>query len=466
MKSQQDTIDSLRNQLKQQADVIANLTAALKSQPIQIAYGFDSSSLELVATTLTPVIQQGDNVSIRVKVFNPLDYGLQASAYLESTSLDTCGNLSPVDLEAYFGNYTLDNIPDVYPLLLSYGAANPDYYCPPAGDNYVGYTFYPHSDVALAHSELYNYTALAEVQRTFNATGDYVYGYDPSTSYYGSIYQSFQVGTYTVLASDVWGHQALCYFRVVATGPVPPLSIALAGVGLNTTSFTIGSAYSSFPGSEDLSLSIWAQSAAHVHLSMEGMMDGVWFKFKPAELSSVGPEGASSILEVAGAVIPMGGNGNWPEVTIVAYDDAGDSAKLNITLTYDVPVTILRSPSVIPPVTFDSYPDRVGAGQYGGNYYGVVYDPISGGAEPTLTVNLSTLGILVNGTVQPFPSWLQDSIPLAPFVLSEGVPYYFFAGVKVGDAPLGNFTVAMRETVGGMDFMLYINYTVVPPVRT
>jgi hypothetical protein len=72
----------------------------------------------------------------------------------------------------------------------------------------------------------------------------------------------------------------------------------------------------------------------------------------------------------------------------------------------------------------------------------------------------------VNGSVQALPPWLQVITPEASFNLTGGVPHYFELGVNLVSAPLGNFTIAVNETIGGMNFTAYVDYTVFPQLYT
>lgn len=186
---------------------VMDLSNRITSQnlPFSITTDFNSSVLQVIATPLTPVVSQGQNVTISVEVFNPLEYGLKATGHLLSTS---CSGLSPVGAGVYFGYYTPENISEASPLSQvgwSFGGL-----CLSTGTNVANYTFYPHSDMAL--SSLDNNTTTAEVQELFTMSGYYAWVRSPPIAY--QEFQTFPPGTYTVLASDIWGHQALCYFQV------------------------------------------------------------------------------------------------------------------------------------------------------------------------------------------------------------------------------------------------------------
>lgn len=175
-----------------------------QNQPFPIATDFNSSVLQVIATSLTPVVSQGQNVTISVEVFNPLEYGLEATGDL---MLISCSSLSPVDAVAYLGYYTPENISEASPV--SFGEPTGGLTCILMGTNVVNYTFYPHSDMALSSLENGSTT---EVRELFTFLGYYVWVTSPPIAY--QELQPFPVGTYTVLASDVWGHVALCYFTV------------------------------------------------------------------------------------------------------------------------------------------------------------------------------------------------------------------------------------------------------------
>jgi hypothetical protein len=335
----------------------------------------------------------------------------------------------------------------------------------------VNYTFYPHSDMAL--SSLDN-GSTTEVRGLFTMSGYYAMVVNGATGVATLMFQTFSSGTYTVLASDIWGHVSVSYFQVVSTKPASPVSISVEGSAVNYTTFIYGNGSLSFPSSEEFPLSVSAQSTSDIHLTVVGAIDGMWAKLMPENLTSVGPAGASSILLVAGAVSPPGGGkpSNGFTLSVVASDDAGHSSTVNIELVPEVNVAVLHSPSAIDLVhitdqPYDAVPDFLQVAPYG-----AVYDPLipDYALRPlqlaNLSVSLQPLGILVNGSVQEMPPWLQVVIPEASFNLTADVPHYFELGVKLVSAPLGNFTIAVGETIGGENFVAYVNYTVFPQPYT
>lgn len=444
-----------------------------QNQPFPIATDFNSSVLQLIGITLTPAVSEGQNVTVSVEVYNPLEQGLQVTGYPMGTSDNVCGNSSPVNARFYLGYFTLQNISEGgvgLPLdtLVS---------CPSHGSVAVKYTFYPHSDVALIRTPVSNTSttnATAEVGHTFTMSGYYVWKLDPKTGATAPTFQAFPSGTYTVLASDIWGHVSVCYFQVVSTQPASPVSIGVEGSAVNYTTFIYANGSLSFPSSEEFPLSVSAQSTSDIHLTVVGAIDGVWAKLMPENLTSVGPAGASSILLVAGAVSPPGGGkpSNGFTLSLVASDDAGHSSVANIELIPEVHVAVLHSPSAIDLVhstdqPYDAVPDFLQVAPYGAVYDPLVPDDALGPLQlANLSVSLQPLGILVNGSLQALPPWLQVVIPEASFNLTADVPHYFELGVKLVSAPLGNLTIAVGETIGGEDFVAYVNYTVFPQPHT
>jgi DNA-binding transcriptional ArsR family regulator len=184
-----------------------------QNQPFPIATDFNSSVLQVIGTPLTPVISQGQNVTVSVEVYNPLEQGIQTIGDPRGTSLNPCGGPSPVDAEIYLGYYTSNNISEGTPLVL-----NPEAYCLFSIPFTIVYKFYPHSDMAMVSSPTNGTTSTAEVRGLFSASGYYTYVLDPTASVLTARFQTFAPGPYTVLASDVWGHTTVCYFVVQGVG--------------------------------------------------------------------------------------------------------------------------------------------------------------------------------------------------------------------------------------------------------
>jgi DNA-binding HxlR family transcriptional regulator len=434
-----------------------------QNPPFPITTDFNSSVLQVIGTSLTPVVSQGQNVTVSVEVYNPLEQGIMATADPRGTSLSPCGGPSPVDAEIYLGYYTPNNISEGTPLVL-----NPEAYCLFSMAFTTVYTFYPHSDMALISSgnDTKNTT---EVRGLFSTSGYYTYVLDPTVSAYTAKFQTFAPGTYTTLVSDVWGHVGVCYVQVVQSGYASPLSIGVEGSYINRTTLVYGNASASLPAVEVFPLFITSVANATVHLSLVGARDGVWAKFMPDNLS-VGPGGASASLVVAGAVTPGGGvSSDRFTVTVVASDGAGHSSNVSEVLVPVAYVAVLHSDSQIdlrvPGLSvISAFPDTDQV-----ITYGAVFDPLISDyaigvplSLLTMSVSLQPLGILVNGSLEPTPSWLRVIIPDQSFNLSAYAPHYFPVGLKLSSAPLGNFTIAIGETVGLHSYVAYINYTVVP----
>jgi DNA-binding transcriptional ArsR family regulator len=233
-----------------------------QNQPFPIATDFNSSVLQVIGTPLTPVISQGQNVTVSVEVYNPLEQGIQTIGDPRGTSLNPCGGPSPVDAEIYLGYYALNNISEGTPLDL-----NPEAYCLFSIPFTIVYKFYPHSDLALVSSPANGTTSTAEVRGLFSTSGYYTYVLDPTVSAYTARFQTFAPGTYTVLATDVWGHETLCYFVVQGVG-----------VGVNTPA---PQTYFGYDGSQGYNLSLlgspnlsWYQDAI-VERTVTGVGVGV-----------------------------------------------------------------------------------------------------------------------------------------------------------------------------------------------
>jgi hypothetical protein len=173
---------------------------------------FEASSLELSVTPQSPVSISGGNVTLVVDVYNPLVFSVQVTENLTGGWClpgNGCCSGFLSDFQVFAGYYTADNVSEGTPLTVIFPAITS---CPSMGPVPVQFTFYQHSDVAIVSPV--NYYGSSEqvvaMNKVYTLSGYWTF---PSSQPNITL-QAFPPGTYTVLASDIWGHRAMCYFEI------------------------------------------------------------------------------------------------------------------------------------------------------------------------------------------------------------------------------------------------------------
>jgi hypothetical protein len=164
-------------------------------------------SLELSARVYPENLTLGENVSIISEVYNSLPESVQVEAPpINDPSEAWCPFSSPTAVTLHLGYYTFANLTGaVY--LLQYNGANEGACSTPP---FIAYTFLPNSDEAILQTiPPDKLRAPTAINSTTSLSG-----------YFGNLagetlaFQAFTPGTYTVLVSDAWGQEKLCYFTV------------------------------------------------------------------------------------------------------------------------------------------------------------------------------------------------------------------------------------------------------------
>ena len=164
-------------------------------------------SLELTATVYPSVITAGQNVSIRVGVYDPLLTAVTVnSPPYPNQDLPSCGILSPMTFYIYEGNITFSDLKSNTPLLL-YNASIP-FLCPAPLN--VTLTFQPYSDTA---TFFLNVTRSITLDYSHNYSGFWL-SCNKGSNLPSYCFKTFIPNQYTVLFNDTWGQQELEYFTV------------------------------------------------------------------------------------------------------------------------------------------------------------------------------------------------------------------------------------------------------------
>ncbi len=238
-------------------------------------------------------------------------------------------------------------------------------------------------------------------------------------------------------------------------------------VEMNLYSYVCGS--SSGPHEYGISeqkfpITVTSDETTGVYLSSPDVPNGVWAEFSPSYLQNVGPRGANATLLLAGDVST---NAGYQFNSSLFIDASGSTNGLMgeglIALnSEDGGMHILRSPG---PVGFAS--DTLGVIFSQGvtpstetnqtNYAvgGGLYDPTPGSfSNATLSVKITGVALVENGTEVRLPSWLQVTPVNSSFVIQADQPYYFQICVSINTStPQGTFNVALNESVNGQTFM-------------
>ncbi len=108
--------------------------------------------------------------------------------------------------------------------------------------------------------------------------------------------------------------------------------------------------------------------------------------------------------------------------------------------------------------SFEMYPNTAD-----NSFLDVVYAPSN--ESGSVSVNLSVAGLVGDGTLESLPSWLNVSIPVSSFSLTAYQPYYFRIDANTTSSPvLGNYSLAVQDTIGGRSYMSYFALIVLLPI--
>jgi len=164
-------------------------------------------SVELAASVLPINPTPGENISISADVYNPLVYTVMLNATsIVNPAYGPCAQNQATSIDVYSGHYTFSNISEGAPLLL-YNASQL-FLCP--AQFHFTYSFNPNSDNATIVT--LPPFSLPTVSKIVNETS-IVSGYwtKSGNSY---AFQHFDPGQYSVLVTDAWSQETICYFQV------------------------------------------------------------------------------------------------------------------------------------------------------------------------------------------------------------------------------------------------------------
>jgi len=118
-----------------------------------------------------------------------------------------------------------------------------------------------------------------------------------------------------------------------------------------------------------------------------------------------------------------------------------------------VPISVISYPST-PIQLHDLYTNENGSSS---QTFGVVFDPSASFQSSSITVTLSALGMLQNGTVVALPSWLGLPNSNHTLSLTAEQPFYFVMTATGIDAHPGTYEIAIQEIIAGSQFMVVMN---------
>jgi len=236
-----------------------------------------------------------------------------------------------------------------------------------------------------------------------------------------------------------------------------------------------GGPRSTGPGEEEFPVTVTSNTTTDVVLSSPSPPFGVWVEFVPSELQDVGPQGAHATMLLAGDIEVSEAGPNSASLFVDAFSPTGGlTGESVIPLHAAFGFTnVLRA---VGPVGYPANPGYSGVTFFSLNsaanqtsfppvadgnqtHYAVltnVYDPRTVGgtqAASSLSVKITGVGLMQNGSEVALPSWIVVKPVNASFVMAADVPYDLQVCVTISDSPpLGDFTVALNESVNGQPF--------------
>ena len=227
---------------------------------------------------------------------------------------------------------------------------------------------------------------------------------------------------------------------------------------------------------QKFTVTVTSNSTSDVYLTTPDAPNGVWMEFSPSFLENVGPQGKTATLLLAGDAVLTSPpppflpappdvfnsslfidafsptNGTTGESLIALNNGDGSMHILNSPGPIGWPssnsqgVTLTEGTNINPSSEENDSDYAIGGG---------VYDPTPGAiSNSSLSVKMSGVGLMENGTEIPLPSWLQVTPANSSFVIMADQPYEIQVCVY-GFAPMpyGTFTVALNEEVNGQAFI-------------
>jgi len=169
--------------------------------------------LQLDASVFPENTTVGQNVSILSEVYNSLPHNVTVNAIsIVNPSIGPCAFGQAIAVSVYPGYYSFANVSSATSLLL-YNASL-IFLCPAASNS--TYTFLPNSDSAIVQYQApFSSSPFPEMVNLTTNIGGY-WNKSGTGGFNGTNYefQYFNPGIYTVLVSDAWSQEVICYFRI------------------------------------------------------------------------------------------------------------------------------------------------------------------------------------------------------------------------------------------------------------
>lgn len=383
-----------------------------------------------------------------------------------SRATDINGSVSVTTYEHYFGFQVSENST----VQFTFRTTEPGW--EPAS----GYVYYDGSS-AFNFSDLHGEVVSGQAQEISNSgTMTAPAGQFPTDSFSGQI--AARPGAYVFDFRHGGGGTA--YFLVRdATALQNGITVSVGQPQTTYASFS-GAACGGGPGEsgpaeEEFPITVTSNTTTDVDLSSPNAPFGVWVGFVPSELQDVGPQGAHATMLLSGDIEVAQAGPNSASLFVDAFSPGGGlSGETAIPLHAAFGFTnVLRTVGPVgwpanpnyPSVLFSSLDSTANQTTFSsvanGNQtnYAVltnVYDPASAGGSqtaPSLSVRITGVGMMQNGTEVALPDWIAVKPVNESFVMTADEPYALQVCVSISNSPpLGDFTVALNESVDGQAF--------------
>ena len=222
-----------------------------------------------------------------------------------------------------------------------------------------------------------------------------------------------------------------------------------------------------FIGSEEWPVHVSSSVSSNVSLSVSNVPCGIWAKIIPAQIPNVGPSGVTARLLLAGAMSGLPGASKQGNASLVIEAAAPNGLRASYTLPIQQHgnLTELESPGPVIQAEAGAYSSAYTIGNTS-DIFGIVYNPSGAQGSQTLNVSLSASGLVQDGSLVPFPSWMKVSLPTPTFILNSSEPYYFEVNVSTLPPHFGSYEIAIGESANGQLFSDIVTITThnPPPV--
>lgn len=230
-------------------------------------------------------------------------------------------------------------------------------------------------------------------------------------------------------------------------------------------SFQAGNYGATFISYEDFPLQI-PPSTSITDLKLINIPNGIWVKIIQNKENTTSD--SSPVLRIMGAVKPL----TPVEFNNTLFTIIPDHSK---NMSYVAATNIIQNRIIeeISPIRI-SLPVKFKNEMFSyrnstiTHILGVVYDnnPMSSLSIHTnstnkLYVNITPIGMMYNGSLTNFPSWLKVNIDGLPKILNQDQPTYYLIHTITTNAPVGSYQIALRETIGNENFIETITNSVV-----